>query len=72
MSRIDFREVSALHRSKHRATTTSLTVAGVGAAVTGVGRLIGGPLGAGITGFGLAHVALGLLDMARPSVRNDS
>jgi len=61
-----------LHKSKHRATTTSMVVAGVGAAVTGAGRLVGGPLGAGITGFGLAHVVLGMLDMARPSVRDNA
>ncbi|MDD2401954.1 MAG: hypothetical protein PHI90_00455 [Clostridia bacterium] len=49
--------------------TTSWIVTGVGAAVTGIGSLIRGPLGAGITGFGLAHVVLGTLDMFRPSTR---
>ncbi len=49
--------------------TTSMVVMGLGAIVTGAGRLIGGRLGAGVTGFGLAHVALGLLDMFRPTVR---
>lgn len=48
---------------------TSWTVAGTGALVTGIGRLVGGRLGAWISGFGLAHVALGLLDMTRPTVR---
>ncbi len=48
---------------------TSMVVMGLGAIVTGAGRLIGGRLGAGVTGFGLAHVALGLLDMFRPTVR---
>ena len=49
--------------------TTSVVVMGLGAIVTGAGRMVGGRLGAGITGFGLAHVALGLLDMFRPTVR---
>ena len=49
--------------------TTSMVVMGLGAIVTGAGRMVGGRLGAGITGFGLAHVALGHLDMFRPTVR---
>jgi hypothetical protein len=31
--------------------------------------MIGGMIGAGITGFGLAHVVLGVLDMFRPTVQ---
>ncbi|MFZ7103148.1 MAG: asparagine synthase [Peptococcaceae bacterium] len=38
---------------------SNLAFTGVGAAVTGVGALVGGSLGAGIMGFGLAHVVLG-------------
>lgn len=49
--------------------TTSWVVTGVGAAVTGVGALVGGSLGAGIAGFGLAHVVLGVLDNFRPTLR---
>jgi hypothetical protein len=53
-----------------KAATTSLAVTGVGAAVTGVGAvLLKNKWGAGIFGFGLAHVVLGLLDMLRPAVR---
>jgi len=52
-----------------KGTTTSWTVLATGAAVTGLGRVIGGTLGAGITGFGLAHIALGVLDQFRPSVK---
>lgn len=53
-----------------KATTTSLAVTGVGTAVSGVGAaLLKSKWGAGILGFGLAHVVLGLLDMFRPSVR---
>lgn len=50
--------------------TTSWVVAGVGLMATGLGRLVGGRLGAGISGFGLAHIALGLLDMYRPTLRD--
>jgi hypothetical protein len=53
-----------------KATTTSLAVTGTGAAVSGLGAfLLKSKWGAGILGFGLAHVVLGLLDMTRPSVR---
>lgn len=51
------------------AVTTSMVVLGLGALVTGAGRMIGGRLGAGVTGFGLAHVTLGILDMFRPAIR---
>ncbi|CEO89701.1 hypothetical protein [Syntrophaceticus schinkii] len=50
-------------------TTTSKAIIGLGALVTGIGRVVGGRVGDGITGFGLAHVVLGTLDMFRPSVR---
>ncbi len=52
-----------------KGTTTSLAVTGLGIVVTGVGKTIGGQVGAGIMGFGMAHIALGLLDMARPTVQ---
>ncbi len=51
------------------AATTSMVVLGLGAIVTSAGRIIGGRLGAGVTGFGLAHVTLGFLDMLRPTIR---
>lgn len=54
-----------------KGTTTSWVVTGLGAAVTGVGAtLISGPVAAGMVGFGLAHVLLGVGDMFRPSVRH--
>ena len=58
-----------------KGTTTSWAITGLGAAVSGLGvgvlrRKGVSKLGAGILGFGLAHVALGLLDMLRPSVRH--
>ncbi|NLM52621.1 MAG: hypothetical protein GX197_07350 [Firmicutes bacterium] len=55
-----------------KSSTTSWAVAGTGAVVTGIGRLVGGRVGAWISGFGLAHIVLGLLDMARPTVRKNS
>ncbi len=36
-------------------------VIGLGSAVSGIGKKIGGKLGAGLFGFGLAHIFLGLL-----------
>ena len=55
------------------AKTTSWTTVGVGAVVSAVGQMMHtSQLGAGILGFGLAHVVLGLLDMARPTVRKRS
>ncbi|MGI6424419.1 MAG: hypothetical protein ACOX2A_04055 [Tepidanaerobacteraceae bacterium] len=53
----------------NKAKTTSWVVTGIGAVVTGAGYLIGGNIGTGITGFGLAHVVLGTLDMFRPSIK---
>lgn len=54
-----------------QASTTSWAVAGVGAAVSGLGAsMLKKKIGAGILGFGLAHVVLGLLDLARPTVKN--
>lgn len=56
---------------KTKATTTSWVVTGLGAAVAGVGAtMLGSRFGAGVMGFGLAHVTLGLLDMLRPTVRD--
>lgn len=56
-----------------KSTNTSWVIIGLGAAVAAVGAgLLKGSLGAGVTGFGLAHVVLGGLDRFRPSVRNDS
>lgn len=53
--------------------TTSWIVVGLGVAVSVAGQLMRpGELGAGILGFGLAHVVLGALDMLRPTVRERS
>ncbi|HOA36232.1 MAG TPA: hypothetical protein PKV91_06245 [Bacillota bacterium] len=54
----------------HKGNTTSWAVAGLGLVVAGIGRMVGGNLGAGLTGFGLAHVVLGLADMFRQEIRN--
>lgn len=50
--------------------TTSYVVVGLGIIVSLIGWYIRGELGAGILGFGLAHIVLGLLDTARPSVKS--
>jgi len=44
-------------------------VSGLGILVTGLGRMMGGRIGAGLYGFGLAHIVLGVLDRFRPSTR---
>ncbi|WP_158212443.1 hypothetical protein [Natranaerobius trueperi] len=42
-------------------------VIGLGTIVSGVGRKLGGKIGAGILGFGLAHIFLGTLSkLKRP------
>ncbi len=61
-------EVEAMRMSK--AQTTSWVVLGLGALVAAVGLAIPGRFGAGVIGFGLAHVVLGALDMFRPSVQD--
>jgi hypothetical protein len=52
-----------------KATTTSLAaaVSTLGATVLRKKRF-----GTGVLGFGLAHIVLGLLDLARPTVRRFS
>lgn len=56
---------------KLKASTTSWFVTGLGAAVSGLGALAAKKRwGPGVIGFGLAHVVLGLLDLARPTIRN--
>lgn len=60
---------NVLDKMFKKGMTTSWGVTGLGVVVTGVGKMVGGTLGAGIMGFGLAHVALGILDMFRPTVR---
>lgn len=51
-------------------TTTSWVVTIVGVIVAAIGYfMLPGELAAGILGFGLAHIVLGLLDMMRPTVR---
>ena len=53
--------------------TTSWVVVGLGAVVSIIGQMSRpGELGAGILGFGIAHIVLGILDMLRPAVRQRS
>lgn len=54
---------------RRRRNTTGIAVTGLGTVVTGIGALLRGRVGAGVVGFGLAHVVLGLLDNFRPVTR---
>lgn len=56
-------------RKKGKPVTTSRVTLGLGILVTGIGRMIGGRIGNTVTGFGLAHIVLGSLDMFRPAVK---
>lgn len=49
--------------------STGLLIAGIGAAVTGLGTLIGGRAGSMVKGFGIAHIALGMLNHFKPRIR---
>ncbi|MFW6279336.1 MAG: hypothetical protein ACOC2G_04010 [Bacillota bacterium] len=52
--------------------TTSWLVSGLGIAVSALGsRMLNRKVGAGILGFGLAHIVLGQLDRMRPTVKNE-
>ncbi|SFQ95904.1 hypothetical protein [Desulfoscipio geothermicus] len=51
--------------------TTSWIVAGLGVIVALIGWYVGGYWGAGILGFGLAHILLGILDMFRPALKTE-
>ncbi len=54
----------------NKAKTTSWTVFGLGVIVSALGwSLLPSLWGAGILGFGLAHIVLGLLDTQRPTIR---
>lgn len=50
--------------------TTSWVISGLGLAVSALGtKMVEKKLGAGILGFGLAHIVLGQLDRFRPTVK---
>ena len=54
----------------NRGSLTSWVVIGIGVVVAAVGWLfITGLLGAGVTGFGLAWIVLGIIDLFRPTVK---
>ena len=51
--------------------TTSWAVSGLGLLVTSLGAvMLPKKIGAGVLGFGLAHVILGQLDRYRPTVKH--
>ena len=55
---------------KVNGNTTSWIVTILGVIVSAIGYfMLPGEFAAGVLGFGLAHIVLGLLDMLRPTVR---
>ena len=59
-----------------KTNTTNIAVTAIGAAVTGLGyglmrRSMRSKFAPGLLGFGLAHVALGVLDMNRTKADTD-
>ncbi len=55
---------------KVNGNTTSWIVTILGVIVSAIGYfMLPGEFAAGVLGFGLAHIILGLLDMTRPTVR---
>lgn len=60
-----------VYEMENKAKTTSYSVTGLGVAVSALGwSLLPTLWGAGILGFGAAHVVLGLLDTQRPTIKN--
>ncbi|AZO96753.1 hypothetical protein GM661_11225 [Iocasia frigidifontis] len=60
-------------QKKNNPQTTSWVVSGLGLLVSTIGaRMVKNRVGAGIVGFGLAHVVLGQLDRLRPTVKENS
>lgn len=58
---------------ENKAKTTSYSVTGLGIAVSALGYgLLPSLWGAGILGFGAAHVVLGLLDTQRPTIKRSN
>ena len=54
-----------------RPETTGMLVSGLGIAVSALGsKMLNRKVGAGILGFGLAHILLGQLDRIRPTIKN--
>lgn len=51
------------------ATTASWVVVGIGVVLSLIGWYMTGLWGAGILGFGLAWILLGILDMFRPAMQ---
>lgn len=57
---------------KKQPRTTSYSVTGLGLAVSALGwSMLPSKIGAGILGFGAAHVLLGVLDSQRPTIKNN-
>jgi len=54
-------------------TTTGWAVSGLGLLVSSLGaKMVDRKIGAGILGFGLAHMILGQLDRYRPTIKKST
>ncbi len=60
----------AIDEIMQKGSKTSWGMAGLGLVFTGMGKAVGGNLGAGLMGFGLAHVILGLADIFKETAQN--
>ncbi|MFW5992085.1 MAG: hypothetical protein ACOCQN_02725 [Halanaerobiaceae bacterium] len=59
-----------MKRKANDPKTTGWAVTGLGLLVSSIGaKMMKNKVGAGILGFGLAHVILGQLDRLRPTIR---
>ncbi len=62
-----------LKRKAKDPKSTGWAISGLGLLVSTLGaKMLGNKVGAGILGFGLAHVILGQLDRLRPTVKRNS
>ncbi len=50
-------------------STTSMAIVGLGNIVHRFGKLVGGKIGAGIMGYGLAHIVLGKLAKVKSAMK---
>jgi len=62
--------VNAVFGKRADLNNTSKFIIGLGALVTGLGRLVGGKAGYWLRGFGLAHIVLGSINIFRPILKN--
>lgn len=70
---MDTMKLMRIKRKAKDPKTTGWAISGLGVLVSTIGaKMLGKKVGAGILGFGLAHVLLGQLDRLRPTVKRNS